>query len=365
MDYKAARHAHEAAGSAAGPVAAAARRPLHGAGERPQRSPRRRASAPARPGAPAARACKRSAPPRCAPAGSRSPRSSARAASAGSPSTCRPKRRGRSCRVLAERRARDRKVAIPSDRHRRDRVGREPRQAAAGHHPPHARPRVSSSVYSTGEQDKYRTRIERTPKNTSEIYISHRGMIEVYTTAAQDRDARGSRVRRTPSSRPRCCSACWCASTVRCGADGDCRRGCAAHCRQQRRRRRAAASVPIARIVKGGGRPQRTPRDRRAVRPRVAPGRSGARSRRLHRRGSRSRQGRVLRALSRSGYEAKAKRKAGLLLEDLRQGQAESSRRSIGCTAAARGRPAPAASRCSARTASRSDRRPATGSSRC
>jgi outer membrane protein assembly factor BamC len=42
------------------------------------------------------------------------------------------------------------------------------------------------SIYSTGEQDKFRTRIERTPKNTSEIFISHRGMIEVFTTSAQD-----------------------------------------------------------------------------------------------------------------------------------------------------------------------------------
>ena len=46
--------------------------------------------------------------------------------------------------------------------------------------------RVLDSVYSTGEQDKFRTRIERTPKNTAEIYISHRGMIEVYTTTARD-----------------------------------------------------------------------------------------------------------------------------------------------------------------------------------
>ncbi|MFN3566488.1 MAG: outer membrane protein assembly factor BamC [Burkholderiaceae bacterium] len=46
--------------------------------------------------------------------------------------------------------------------------------------------RVFDNLYSTGEQDKYRTRIERTAKNTSEIYISHRGMIEVYTSQAQD-----------------------------------------------------------------------------------------------------------------------------------------------------------------------------------
>jgi outer membrane protein assembly factor BamC len=46
--------------------------------------------------------------------------------------------------------------------------------------------RLLDSVYSTGEQDKYRTRIERTAKNTSEIFISHRGMIEVYTSTAKD-----------------------------------------------------------------------------------------------------------------------------------------------------------------------------------
>ena len=46
--------------------------------------------------------------------------------------------------------------------------------------------RVLDSVYSTGEMDKYRARVERTPQNTSEIYVTHRGMIEVYTTAQQD-----------------------------------------------------------------------------------------------------------------------------------------------------------------------------------
>jgi outer membrane protein assembly factor BamC len=46
--------------------------------------------------------------------------------------------------------------------------------------------RIADALYSTGEQDKFRTRIERTAKNTSEIYISHRGMVEVYTNPAQD-----------------------------------------------------------------------------------------------------------------------------------------------------------------------------------
>jgi outer membrane protein assembly factor BamC len=38
-------------------------------------------------------------------------------------------------------------------------------------------------LYSTSERDKYRTRLDRTPDGKStEIYISHRGMVEVYTT---------------------------------------------------------------------------------------------------------------------------------------------------------------------------------------
>ncbi|MCS7100801.1 MAG: outer membrane protein assembly factor BamC [Burkholderiaceae bacterium] len=47
--------------------------------------------------------------------------------------------------------------------------------------------RLLDSVYSTNELDKYRARIERTPKGTSEVYISHRGMVEVYTSDARER----------------------------------------------------------------------------------------------------------------------------------------------------------------------------------
>jgi outer membrane protein assembly factor BamC len=49
--------------------------------------------------------------------------------------------------------------------------------------------RLLDSVYSTGQQDKYRARIERTTQGTSEIYVSHRGMVEVYTTTAKDSTA--------------------------------------------------------------------------------------------------------------------------------------------------------------------------------
>ncbi|MGJ7487464.1 outer membrane protein assembly factor BamC [Variovorax sp. LT2P21] len=43
--------------------------------------------------------------------------------------------------------------------------------------------KLIDSVYSTSELDRFRTRIERTPAGT-EIYVSHRGMEEVYTNNA-------------------------------------------------------------------------------------------------------------------------------------------------------------------------------------
>ncbi|MDP2240720.1 MAG: outer membrane protein assembly factor BamC [Burkholderiales bacterium] len=48
------------------------------------------------------------------------------------------------------------------------------------------------SLYSTSERDKFRTRLERSPEHgLTEIYISHRGMEEVYTSASTDsRDTR-------------------------------------------------------------------------------------------------------------------------------------------------------------------------------
>lgn len=38
--------------------------------------------------------------------------------------------------------------------------------------------KLLDSLYSTGERDKFRTRLERTPTGGTEIYISHRGMVE-------------------------------------------------------------------------------------------------------------------------------------------------------------------------------------------
>ena len=45
--------------------------------------------------------------------------------------------------------------------------------------------KLIDSVYSTGELDRFRTRLERTPNGT-EIYVSHRGMVEVYTSDRKD-----------------------------------------------------------------------------------------------------------------------------------------------------------------------------------
>lgn len=45
-------------------------------------------------------------------------------------------------------------------------------------------------LYSTPERDKFRTRIERgAQEGTTEIYISHRGMYEIYTTETKDTTA--------------------------------------------------------------------------------------------------------------------------------------------------------------------------------
>jgi outer membrane protein assembly factor BamC len=46
--------------------------------------------------------------------------------------------------------------------------------------------RVLESFYSTAERDRFRTRLERNAAGGTEIYISHRGMIEVYTNTQKE-----------------------------------------------------------------------------------------------------------------------------------------------------------------------------------
>lgn len=43
--------------------------------------------------------------------------------------------------------------------------------------------KIFESLYSTGERDKFRTRLERTAAGGTEIYVSHRGLVEVLTGA--------------------------------------------------------------------------------------------------------------------------------------------------------------------------------------
>lgn len=52
--------------------------------------------------------------------------------------------------------------------------------------------RIFDSLYSTSERDKFRTRLERTPSGETEIYISHRGMIEVFPSGNKSMGARDS-----------------------------------------------------------------------------------------------------------------------------------------------------------------------------
>jgi len=47
--------------------------------------------------------------------------------------------------------------------------------------------RVLDQVYSTPERDKFRTRMERTADGATEIYISHRGMMELYVREGLDK----------------------------------------------------------------------------------------------------------------------------------------------------------------------------------
>lgn len=46
--------------------------------------------------------------------------------------------------------------------------------------------KVFDSLYSTGERDKFRTRLERMADGRTEIFITHRGMEEVYTNTHKD-----------------------------------------------------------------------------------------------------------------------------------------------------------------------------------
>jgi outer membrane protein assembly factor BamC len=46
--------------------------------------------------------------------------------------------------------------------------------------------RVFEGLYSTGERDRFRTRVERNAQGGVEVYITHRGMVEVYSNERKD-----------------------------------------------------------------------------------------------------------------------------------------------------------------------------------
>ena len=46
--------------------------------------------------------------------------------------------------------------------------------------------KVFDSLYSTSERDKFRTRLERNPAGGTDIFVSHRGMVEVYSNEKKD-----------------------------------------------------------------------------------------------------------------------------------------------------------------------------------
>ncbi len=46
--------------------------------------------------------------------------------------------------------------------------------------------KVLDSLYSTGERDKFRTRLERNASGGTDIFISHRGMVEVYSSTQKE-----------------------------------------------------------------------------------------------------------------------------------------------------------------------------------
>ena len=46
--------------------------------------------------------------------------------------------------------------------------------------------KLLDGMYSTGERDKFRTRLERNAQGGVEIYITHRGLQEIYPTKERD-----------------------------------------------------------------------------------------------------------------------------------------------------------------------------------
>lgn len=71
--------------------------------------------------------------------------------------------------------------------------------------------KVFDGLYSTSERDRFRTRLERSADGSTEVYITHRGMQEVYTSAQKDqtiwqprlRSGTGNRIPAPPDGQAR------------------------------------------------------------------------------------------------------------------------------------------------------------------
>jgi outer membrane protein assembly factor BamC len=131
--------------------------------------------------------------------------------------------------------------------------------------------KVIDSVYSTAERDKFRTRLEpgSTP-GTTDIFISHRGMYEIFVSEGKDQTKWQPR----PPD-PELEAEMLRRLMIRLGSEE--KRATAAI--------QAAKEKPLERAKLTRGRRCRHPRGRGVVRSRLAASRSGARSGRLHGRG--------------------------------------------------------------------------------
>ncbi len=150
--------------------------------------------------------------------------------------------------------------------------------------------KLLDSLYSTAERDRFRTRLERNAAGETEIFISHRGMIEVYPSGnaiAGQNDA-GTIWQPRPAD-PELEAEFLRRLMVKLGVSQEQAKAAVAATGE---RKCHGAGRAGQRAAGGGG--------GRRHRPRLAPGRPVARPYRLHRRGPRPQQGHLLCTLCRT-----------------------------------------------------------------
>ncbi len=145
--------------------------------------------------------------------------------------------------------------------------------------------RALDTLYDTGERDRFRMRVERNAGG-SDVFLSHRGMVEIYTNERKDFQ---STIWTQRPSDPELEAEMLTRLMVKLGAKEE-----VARARSPRSRPPRPA---CARARRAAGRHTAS---RRRLRPRLAPCRPDTRPQRLHRRRPRPRRRPVLRALRRS-----------------------------------------------------------------